>query len=65
MTRKETNTLCRCGCGGISKTGIFMKGHDQKLLHKLRKMAGGYDELEQAVIEYKNTQLSPASGGSN
>jgi len=49
MVRKKTTKKCRCGCGGIPVSGIFKKGHDQKLLHKLRAKAGGYDELEEAV----------------
>jgi len=56
MPRKNTNKPCRCGCGGISKTGSFMKGHDQKLLHSLRKKAGGWDELEDAVQFYLLTK---------
>lgn len=52
MPRKRPENKCRCGCGGISATGVFMRGHDQKLLHKLREMAGGFDGLEEAVMLY-------------
>jgi NTP pyrophosphatase (non-canonical NTP hydrolase) len=40
MPRKETNRLCACGCGEVSKSGFFAgQGHDAQYSRLTRKIA--------------------------
>ncbi len=41
--------LCECGCGGETKGGKFLPGHDQKLRSKLEEETGGLLHLRSLV----------------
>ncbi len=41
--------LCECGCGGETKGGKFLPGHDQKLRSKLEEDTGGLLPLRSLV----------------
>jgi hypothetical protein len=40
---------CECGCGKMTKGGIFAPGHDQKLRSELEKKVGGLLHLRDLV----------------
>ncbi|MBA4149427.1 MAG: hypothetical protein H0X66_15045 [Verrucomicrobia bacterium] len=44
---------CRCGCGGDTKAGDFVPGHDQKLRARLEKEVGGILAMEDLVTTAK------------
>jgi hypothetical protein len=41
---------CDCGCGGMTKGGWYIAGHDQKLRIAIEDKAGGLLELK-ALVE--------------
>jgi hypothetical protein len=41
--------ICRCGCGGETKGGRYLPGHDQKLRAEIERRAGGLEELRRVV----------------
>ena len=49
MPRKLTSKQCGCGCGGQTKGGIFLPGHDSKLLSAIIEKTGGLLELKGLV----------------
>ena len=40
---------CECGCGGETKKGLFLPGHDQRLRSELEKKIGGLLNLRTLV----------------
>ncbi len=42
-------TKCECGCGDVTKGGVFLPGHDQKLRAEIEKQAGGLLKLRRLV----------------
>lgn len=40
---------CACGCGGMTRGGDFIPGHDSKLQSAIVKRAGGIIELRGIV----------------
>jgi hypothetical protein len=40
---------CGCGCGGATRGGAFLPGHDQKLRIEIERQAGGLDKLKGIV----------------
>lgn len=40
MVKKKEARQCGCGCGGMTKGGAFLPGHDAKLKSRLKKAAG-------------------------
>ena len=50
MPRKMRPKACGCGCGGITKGGEFLPGHDAKLYSAILDKAGGLLELK-AITE--------------
>lgn len=50
MPRKIRPKICGCGCGGMTKGGEFLPGHDAKLYSAILNKTGGLLELK-AVIE--------------
>jgi hypothetical protein len=54
--------LCECGCGGETKGGKFLPGHDQKLRSKLEKDTGGLlplRSLVEAARKYAEDDQNP------
>jgi hypothetical protein len=41
--------ICACGCGGETKGGRFLPGHDQKLRAAIEREVGGLEELRHVV----------------
>ena len=41
---------CICGCGGRTKGGKFLPGHDRKLQAALEEAVGGIESLR-AIVE--------------
>jgi hypothetical protein len=37
---------CGCGCGGETRGGSFLPGHDQKLRIEVERQAGGLKNLK-------------------
>ena len=53
--------LCECGCGGETKTGKFLPGHDQKLRSQIEDDLGGLlalRDLAKAARRYVNAGTS-------
>lgn len=44
MVRKRAPMKCECGCGGMTKGGMFLPGHDARLKGRLRRAARRGDE---------------------
>ena len=49
MPRKIIPKPCRCNCGGITKGGEWLPGHDQKLRAAIEGKAGGLVPLKKLV----------------
>lgn len=49
MPRKKTPKLCACGCGGQTKGGEFLSGHDAKLYSAIINHVGGTAQLRRVV----------------
>ncbi len=45
--------LCACGCGGMTKGGAFLPGHDSQLLSAFINVARGNAKIEGAPAEVK------------
>ncbi len=41
--------ICACGCGGETKRGRFLPGHEQKLRKELDEKVGGLPVLSRLV----------------
>lgn len=50
MPRKIVPKKCSCGCGGITKGGYYLQGHDQKMLSAIISEVGSIRELH-ALVE--------------
>lgn len=50
MPRKIIPKKCSCGCGGITKGGTFLPGHDQRVLSAIIERVGGINQLK-ALVE--------------
>lgn len=49
MPRKVRPQSCACGCGGMTKGGEFLPGHDQKTVAAIINKVGGVSELRELV----------------
>ena len=49
MPRKLTPKLCGCGCKGVTKGGIYLPGHDQKLRVAIEENVGDLQALKTLV----------------
>lgn len=60
MPRQMHNRECACGCGEISKSGVFAPGHDQKLRSRLEKRmeAAGYENGLLALADLVENTLT-------
>lgn len=45
MPRKIVPKKCACGCGEMTRGGVFKAGHDSKTIAALIKAAGGVEKL--------------------
>jgi hypothetical protein len=53
--------ICACGCGGETKGGNFLPGHDQKLRKNLEDSVGGLLNLKYLVEishQFANQQMN-------
>lgn len=53
--------ICDCGCGGKTKGGKFLPGHDQKLRSAIEKAAGGLENVRTIVEQHlgKSIDVDP------
>jgi len=49
MPRKIIPKECGCGCGGMTKGGTFLPGHDQKTVSAIIEKVGSIKELRRLV----------------
>ena len=57
MPRKIKPKPCACGCGGITKGGDFIPGHDSKLQSAILDKVGGIIELRRVVEKALNCRI--------
>jgi hypothetical protein len=57
MPRKMVPKLCDCGCGGMTKGGWYLPGHDQKLRSAIEEKVGGLLELKALVEKTLNCAI--------
>ena len=57
MPRKIVPKQCGCGCGGMTRGGVFLPGHDAKTLSAIIENVGGVKELRQLVEGVLNRQI--------
>ena len=53
--------ICACGCGGETRGGVFLPGHDQRLRSNIEEKIGGLlnlDKLVDSAEKYADDQLS-------
>ena len=50
MPRKLTPKACGCGCKGMTKGGMYLPGHDQKLRAAIEEKVGDLQMLK-ALVE--------------
>ncbi len=50
--KNDRSRPCLCGCQGISKTGRFVAGHDQRLVTYAKEYVRGERELTPEQMEY-------------
>ena len=62
MPRKVVPRSCNCGCGGQTKGGRYLPGHDQKLRTAIEETAGGLLELKLLVEKAFDCDIVGASG---
>ncbi len=56
--RKIEPKECGCGCGGITKSGDYLPGHDQKLRSAIEREVGGLAELRSIVENHLGHTIS-------
>ena len=61
MPRKITPKECACGCGGITRGGEFLQGHDSKVNSAIIKAVGGTTALRELVEQTLNRKLEVES----
>ena len=49
MPRKIVPKACGCGCGTMTKGGLFVPGHDAKLMSAILQRVGGLIALKEFV----------------
>ena len=49
MPRKIVPKPCACGCGSMTRGGVFLPGHDAKTLSAIVEATGGTAKLKQLV----------------
>ena len=49
MPRKIIPKQCSCGCGGVTRGGDYLPGHDAKILSAIIENVGGVKELRLLV----------------
>lgn len=49
MPRKIVPKPCACGCGAMTKGGVFLPGHDAKTLSAILEATGGTANLRRLV----------------
>ena len=52
MPRKSRTYQCACGCGGTTKGGHWLPGHDAKLISAILEAIGGHTPLRRLVEEH-------------
>lgn len=52
LSKNDRSRDCLCGCGGTSKTGRFVPGHDQRLVTYAKEYVRGGRELNPEQMEY-------------
>jgi hypothetical protein len=57
MPRKIDPKSCACGCGGETRGGDFMPGHDQRLRAAIEERVGGLLNLKRIVEESLGTTI--------
>ena len=57
MPRKIVPKPCACGCGGITRGGAFLPGHDAKTLSAIIETTGGTSNLKKLVERALNRQI--------
>lgn len=57
MPRKIVPKPCACGCGGITKGGVFLPGHDAKTISAIIESIGGISKLKRLVEKTLNRQI--------
>ena len=62
MPRKMIPKSCDCGCGGQTKGGWYLPGHDQKLRAAIEETAGGLPELKALVEKAFDCDIVGSSG---
>jgi hypothetical protein len=45
MPRKSRSYACACGCGGTTKGGQWLPGHDAKMISAILEAVGGHQSL--------------------
>ena len=58
MPRKMVPRRCNCNCGGMTKGGWYLPGHDQKLRAAIEEKAGGLLELKTLVEKRLNCSIT-------
>ena len=57
MPRKFIPQPCGCGCGEMTKGGIYAPGHDQKLRTAIENKVGGLPALKQLVEKIYHCEI--------
>ena len=57
MPRRMTPHTCACRCGGTTKGGVFLPGHDLKLWSKLINLAGSPEGVRDIVEKHRDRQV--------
>lgn len=57
MPRKIIPKDCGCGCGGMTKGGQFIPGHDSILLSSIVQRVGGLLNLKKIVEEHLKEEV--------
>jgi hypothetical protein len=61
MPGKMVPRLCDCGCGGMTRGGWYLSGHDQKLRSAIEEKVGGLLELKTLVEKTLNCRIAVKS----
>lgn len=57
MPRKIVPKPCACGCGGMTKGGVFLPGHDAKTISAIIEVTGGIPKLKRLIESALNKQI--------
>ena len=57
MPRAIRPRECGCGCGGMTKGGDFIPGHDSKLMSAIVEAVGGTKALHALVEKTTGTKI--------